>query len=165
MEIKDAKYLEIVDDILNNDDFLKLKEIEHHDRTRYDHSLKISYKAYKLAKKFKLDTNAVARAGLLHDFVISDKNRSKITRVKDTFTHPKKALKESKKRFSLSKKEENIILAHMFPINITLPKYKESWIVVLIDKTYGGIEMINMFKKDIYILMKKPFKLINNIKK
>ncbi|UKI57134.1 MAG: hypothetical protein L6V81_07045 [Clostridium sp.] len=29
---------------------------------------------------------------------------------------------------------ENIILRHMFPLNITPPKYKEAWVVTLMDK-------------------------------
>ena len=34
----------------------------------------------------------------------------------------------------MNKKVENIILRHMFPLNITLPRYKESWVVSLMDK-------------------------------
>ena len=34
----------------------------------------------------------------------------------------------------MNKTIENIILRHMFPLNITPPKCKESWIVSIMDK-------------------------------
>lgn len=51
----DKEYLDIVNDILYSKEFLKLKNCEHHGISRYDHSLKVSYKAYKYAKKHNLD--------------------------------------------------------------------------------------------------------------
>ena len=52
------------------------------------------------------------------------------------FVHAREALENSRNTFPdlMNKKVENIILRHMFPLNITLPKYKESWIVSLMDK-------------------------------
>ena len=54
------------------EEFLKLKKCEHHGISRFDHSLKVSYKAYKFAKKNNLDYKAVAVGGLLHDFFIDE---------------------------------------------------------------------------------------------
>ena len=34
----------------SSEDFQKLEEIEHHGITRYEHSLKVSYYAYKISK-------------------------------------------------------------------------------------------------------------------
>ena len=70
--MSDFEYVDIVSDIINNEEFLKLKFYRHHDNTRLDHCLKVSYNAYKLAKKFNLDYKAAARAGLLHDFFYGD---------------------------------------------------------------------------------------------
>ena len=70
--MSDFEYIDIVRDIINNEEFLKLKFYRHHDNTRLDHCLKVSYNAYKLAKKFNLDYKAAARAGLLHDFFYGD---------------------------------------------------------------------------------------------
>ena len=39
----DEKYIEIVNDILVNEEFNQIKDLEHHGMTRYDHSLKVSY--------------------------------------------------------------------------------------------------------------------------
>ena len=51
----DTKFFSIVNDILENDEFNKIKTIEHHGTTRYNHSLRVSYYSYKLAKFFKLN--------------------------------------------------------------------------------------------------------------
>ncbi len=44
--------------------------------------------------------------------------------------------------FSINKIEEDIILKHMFPLNIDIPKYRESWIVTVADKISASIEFI-----------------------
>ncbi len=141
----DLKYTLLVQDILENEDFCKLKYIEHHATNKYVHSLRVSYYAYKIAKILKLDVEAVARAGLLHDFAISKNGRDFKERFIETFTHPKVALMESKERFTLSEMEENIIVSHMFPFYIALPKYMESWLVVAVDKTIGSAELLKKF--------------------
>lgn len=155
----DLEYTVLVQDILENEDFCKLKSIEHHATNKYVHSLRVSYYAYRLAKMFNLNKEAVARAGLLHDFAISKNGRNFKERFIETFTHPKVALLESKKRFKLSSMEENIIVAHMFPFYIALPKYLESWLVVFVDKTIGSFEFFKKFSSrvayfaNLYILI------------
>ena len=41
----------------------------------------------------------------------------------------------------MNKKVENIILRHMFPLNIVPPKYLESWLITLTDK-YVSLEVV-----------------------
>ena len=72
----DLRYRKIVKNILDNEEFNKIKNIEHHGITRYDHSLKVSYYSYKIAKTLKLDYRQVARGGLLHDFFLSGEDRT-----------------------------------------------------------------------------------------
>lgn len=134
------EYRKIVYHILNNEEFNKIKEIEHHGVTRYQHSLRVSYYSYKIAKFLHLDYASVARGGLLHDFFLSDENRTKKERFVSTFVHPKKAVATSIKEFDLTEKEIDMIRSHMFPINIAIPKYIESWIVSLVDKVIGLAE-------------------------
>ena len=131
----DYEYQLIVEDILNHKEFLKTKEITHHGTTRYNHSLKVSYRAYKFAKLIGLDYNAVARAGLLHDFFLVDnKDISFREEVNTLWNHPVYAVKYASKFFKLSDKEQDIISTHMFPIGITrIPRYLESWIVSTVD--------------------------------
>ena len=47
---KDGEYLIIIDNILKNNEFKKMSDIKHHNTTRMDHSLKVSYYSYKIAK-------------------------------------------------------------------------------------------------------------------
>jgi uncharacterized protein len=63
--IIDEEYLQIVDNILNNKEFIQIENIKHHNTNRLDHSLKVSYNAYKVARILKLDYDQVARAGFI----------------------------------------------------------------------------------------------------
>lgn len=158
---KDSNYMNIVDHILKNDEFNEIKKIEHHGTTRYAHSLRVSYYSYKISKLLHLDYVETARAGLLHDFFISDEERNKKERFVSTFVHPKEAVDNSIRVFGLNEKEMNIIRSHMFPINITLPKYAESWVVSLVDKVVGSYEFGKKFGylANIYLLFLLNIKL------
>lgn len=133
----DAEYLSYVQDLINDEKLRKLDDIVHHHyTTRFKHSLYVSYVSYRLAKHFGLDAKATARAGLLHDFFLE--NREEIAVLEQgshNYVHPKLALENAKALTSLSKKEEDIILKHMFLCaKCSLPKYSESYIVTTIDK-------------------------------
>ena len=130
----DKQYLSIVQDILKDDEVLKLKEITHHGLDRLGHSLRVSYYSYKISKLFGLDYQSTARAGLLHDFFFeSSKGKKPTERLKNLVNHPKYALKNANDRFFLNNIEKNIIVSHMFPVSITVPRYIEGWIVNLTD--------------------------------
>lgn len=144
--IGDNRYNSIVNDILINEEFNKIKNIEHHGVTRFEHSLKVSYYAYKIADKINLNKNEVARAGLLHDFFLSKENRNLKEKFVSTFVHPKEAVENADKHFIISKREKNIIKSHMFPFYISIPIYKESWLVSLVDKVIGTCEFACKFK-------------------
>ena len=141
----DNEYIEIVNNILNNDEFNKIDNIEHHGISRLKHSLRVSYYSYKIAKALKLNYYNVARGGLLHDFFLSDKDRSDKERLLDTFTHPKRALEKASNTFDLNDMEKDIIVGHMFPIYKSIPKYSESWIVNLTDKVIGSYELLHHY--------------------
>ena len=81
---------------------------------------------------FRSNFQEVAKAGLLHDYFIRDPNISLNDKIKSTFTHPKLALKTANNNFNLSDMESDIIRTHMFPINLAVPKYAESWIVNIV---------------------------------
>lgn len=138
--LDDKEYYDIVSDIINNDEFDKIKKIEHHGITRYEHSLKVSYRSYKIAKALKLNAYETARAGLLHDFFISSNDQTKLNKCISTFTHPYKVVKTVSKNFNVSDRELDIIKTHMFPVNLSIPKYAESWVVNLVDKFIGTYE-------------------------
>ncbi|MBQ9181986.1 MAG: HDIG domain-containing protein [Bacilli bacterium] len=141
----DLEYVSIIENILDNKEYQKLKQIEHHGITRYDHCLKVSFYSYKVAHALRLDYESVARAGLLHDFFLSDNERTFKDRFVSVFVHPKFAVEKSSKEFNISDKEKDIIRTHMFPINPAIPKYAESWIVSIVDKFVALNEFSHKF--------------------
>ena len=164
-KIKDRTYQQIVDHILNNEEFNQIKRIEHHGVTRYEHSLKVSYYSYKIAKALHLNYEEVARGGLLHDFFMSNEDRDSKERIVSTFNHPKKAVQNATRVFQVNDLEADIIKTHMFPINASVPTYAESWVVNLVDKGIGGFELGKKFvyrfryALNLYVLF-----LLNSIK-
>lgn len=142
---QDNDYIELVSSILYNDKFNVIKNIEHHGITRYEHSIKVSYYAYKIAKLLKLDYESVARAGLLHDYFVTDANAKFKDRFKSTFLHPRISLKMASINFDVNNLEADIISSHMFPFGSTIPKYAESWLVNFIDKIIGSCEFLKKF--------------------
>ena len=142
---KNKEYKKIVKDILRNTEFKKLYNIEHHGISRMEHSVKISYYSYRIAKKLGMDYVSVARGGLLHDFFLDGDERNGKEKFLDTFTHPKRALNTSIENFNVNSIEKNIIVSHMFPIYKSIPKYKESILVNVIDKIIGGKELLRGF--------------------
>ena len=138
--------MSIVNNILDNEEFMKIKKIEHHGISRFDHSLKVSYYSYKIAKILHLDYEQTAVGGLLHDFFLSPENRTQKERMKSVFTHPKQAVEMARTQFELTKKEEDMIRSHMFPINLSVPKYAESWIVSMVDKCVATNEFAIKFR-------------------
>ena len=143
---KDLQYMSIVNNILDNDEFSKIKRIEHHGISRYDHSLKVSYYSYKIAKALHLDYEQTAVGGLLHDFFLSPEDRTQKDRLVSVFTHPKQAVDMAKSQFDLTTKEIDMIRSHMFPINLSVPKYAESWIVSMVDKCVATNEFAIKFR-------------------
>lgn len=143
---KDLQYMSIVNNILDNDEFLKIRQIEHHGISRYDHSLKVSYYSYKIAKALHLDYEQTAVGGLLHDFFLSPEDRTQKDRLVSVFTHPKQAVDMAKSQFDLTTKEIDMIRSHMFPINLSVPKYAESWIVSMVDKCVATNEFAIKFR-------------------
>lgn len=147
--IKDKEYLKIVDDILKCEDFTKMRDVKHHDSNRFEHSLKVSFYAYKVAKKLHLNYKDVARGGLLHDFFLErtvDYKKAKDKFKLYTTNHPKMAVVNAKKYFNINNKEEDIIRSHMFPIDIKIPKYAESWVVSSVDKVISVYEFSKKFR-------------------
>lgn len=142
----DQEYLDLVKEILESEIFLSRKNFNHHEnRSVYSHSLMVSIISYKIAKKIKADYKSAALGGLLHDFYYEDwqqNNKKTPLFKKHGFVHAREAVDNSNIHFPLimNSKIENIIKRHMFPLNITPPRYFESWIIMVVDK-YVSLEI------------------------
>ncbi len=124
-------------DISNHQEFLKLKTFYHHTHHIYDHVVRVAYLSYSFSKLFGLDYISSARGGLLHDFFLYDWREKKANDSKRSLhgeQHPFIALANAKLYFTVNKKEEDIIVKHMFPKTKLAPIYAESFVVSMMDK-------------------------------
>lgn len=161
----DLNYYRIVSDILDNNKFKKTINYRHHGMTRFDHSLKVSYYSYLIAKKIRLDYMAVARAGLLHDFFINEDMSAKKQKL-SMFFHPYYSLDNADKYFNLSEMEKDIIITHMFPtLPHKIPKFLESWLVSIVDKVVAVYEFYLSYGKIYAYKLSNLYLMILVIKK
>ena len=148
------KSIKSYNELINSE--LLMREVEfvqHGDFSVYDHSLYVAKTCVSIARKFNMDVDyeSLVKGALLHDYFLYDWHDASYDRSGlHGFRHPKVARDNASRDFSLNKKEENMILSHMFPLGISLPRYKESIILCLVDKycaTRETISGIKIFKK------------------
>lgn len=131
----DAEYMSYVGNLLVKPEVQKLSEYEqHHFCTRLDHVITVSYESYKIAQKMNLDARAVARAGLLHDLFYYDWRDTKFNLGTHAWIHPRVAVRNAEKITTLTAKEKDIIIKHMWGATLIPPKYPEGFIVTAVDK-------------------------------
>ena len=130
----------IVNDILINNEFKELDKELHHGISRMGHCIRVAKCTYRVTKKFNMNYKSATRAALMHDFY-TDRDLDTKNCFTALFDHPTKAVETASKYYSLTSLESNIIESHMFPFGYKMPKYKESWIVSLVDKTVAVYEM------------------------
>ena len=137
----DIEFLSYIEIILNNKEYQRRRTYMHHEGLSvYEHSLLVAYKSYKFAKKHKsFNIKDITIGAVLHDFYYNPwQNAPKSKKFKDShgFVHAREALENSKKHFPelINPLVEEIILRHMFPLNIKPPKHKEAWVVTYMDK-------------------------------
>ena len=134
MKEKDLyKFLLITNDILTNDNFLKLKNEPHHGNNRYDHSVRVAIKMYKAIPDKDPNKVKAVRASLLHDFFYRSE-MTNLTPMERYKYHPAYSIKNSIKNFNIGKLEREMIRTHMFPLTNKIPKNKYSYKLVLCDK-------------------------------
>mgnify|MGYP001852046506 CR=1 FL=1 len=141
--INDKEYMQIVKDIINNETVAEMKKYrQHYDINTFEHCLNVSYISYRICKKLKWDYKSMARGAMLHDLFLYDWRNSKKELNLDgyhAFVHPKIALENASKLYDLNDKEKDIIVKHMWPVTLSLPKYKESFVITLVDK-YSALQ-------------------------
>ena len=137
---KDKEFMSVAAPILQHKEFMKTKSIVHHGNTRYNHSVRVAYTAFRLSKALGFDTTSTIRGGALHDFFLVRDDKNLVTSTKMLIEHPKLAKENAINYFGVNEKEQNIIESHMFPISDVAPNSKEAWIVTLSDKLVAMFE-------------------------
>ncbi|HNX92620.1 MAG TPA: HDIG domain-containing protein [Syntrophomonas sp.] len=129
------EYRNCISDLTQNEMVRSLEEFTHHRNfTRLQHCLHVSYLSYLVCRKLGLDSQSAARGGLLHDFYFYDSHQVKPDRGNHYFCHPSIALENAARVFTLNEVEKDIIVKHMWPVTMSPPKYRESYVVMMMDK-------------------------------
>lgn len=152
VEVSNLEFEKIVEEIIRHKKVRQMKKFPHHcDTSCFQHSLNVSFYCYLICKKLKWDYVSAARAGMLHDLFLYDW-RKHYKKTGDRFhamTHPDVALRNAKQYFRINRKEEDIIRKHMWPLTIILPKYKETYVIIFVDKYCGLLEILQHYFLDV----------------
>lgn len=145
--MKEKEFNLIINDLINNETVLEMKKYYQHGSTScFEHCYNVAYVCYKMAKKLGLDYVSATRGAMLHDLFLYDWRTPKKDRVNKkmhTFTHGKIALNNATKLFKLNDTEKDMILRHMWPVTLKMPKTKEGFLLTLADKYCAIIETKN----------------------
>ncbi len=143
--IMNTGFYSCISDIIEHPQLLKLTKITHHiSTTRFQHCLNVSYYSYIVCRKLGLDARSAARAGLLHDLFFYDRKKYNLKKRKNqpshSLMHSMIALKNASELTEINPVERDIISKHMWPVTRALPKYRETYIITIIDKFCAVIE-------------------------
>ena len=133
--------------ITKQPEYQLLKSIPRHGNTNtYEHSIRVAYAAYRLARKMGVDPESAALVGLLHDFCLinyHDRSAGKVSRSWYCLHHPEEALQNASRILELSKEEQKAILSHMFPLALHVPSSSLALVLTLADKQVATAEGIS----------------------
>lgn len=141
------EFLEHVRPLLSNSMVRRLDlQSQHYKYTRLRHSVDVAYRCYFLSRLFGWQYSAsLAKAALLHDFFFLEEGMNSLTLFR---SHPQIAVENAAAITTLSPMEQDIIEKHMFFANFTLPRYKESVLLIVVDNLSFVAEMaISLFTR------------------
>ena len=144
-ELTDNSYYDCVSDIIMRKQVQELKNFTHHiSTTRFQHCVNVSYYSYIVCKKFRLNARSAARAGLLHDLFYYDRKQYNASRTKGQVSHSMQhslqASANAAELTDITSLERDMIEKHMWPATRPMPRYKETYIITVIDKYCAVLE-------------------------
>ena len=125
--------------------------IQHGSVTTYDHCIAVARLSFQMNRRLRIRAREkeLVRGALLHDYFLYDWHHW--DGPLHGPHHPKVALKNAKRDFSLTKREENIIRSHMWPLTLFhYPRTREAVIVCIADKICSARETLFARKKPRY---------------
>ncbi|KIR02148.1 hypothetical protein P261_00962 [Lachnospiraceae bacterium TWA4] len=134
-------------DILSTENMqLEKQFMQHGNISVFMHSVLVACLALKIAHylHLKVDEQSMVRGALLHDYFLYDWHIPDKSHNLHGFTHAGVALQNANRDFDLNEIEQDVIKKHMFPLNITPPKYKESILVCIADKISAFLETFHL---------------------
>ena len=139
-------------DILHSENFQKTRHhIQHGTMPVYRHCLDVAKQSIQINKALGLGCSErdLIRGALLHDYFLydwHDKNRENYQKLHG-FYHPGIALKNARKEYHLTRREEDIIKKHMWPLTVVPPLCREAWVVTAADKYCSLLETLKIWKR------------------
>lgn len=133
------------DDVLHSKGMHSERQyIQHGDVSVYEHCLHVAFFSLLFAEWLHLsvDRRSLIRGALLHDYFLYDWHISDPSHRLHGLHHARKALRNAARDFRLTERERNIIDTHMFPLNLRIPRYRESILVCLADKYCAVLETV-----------------------
>ena len=147
-ELKGNEFEELLHDLTSHEIVKEMQNYrQHYNCSCYDHCKKVAFYTYLYCKKHHLDYVSATRAAMVHDLFLYDwRIKSEKSPRFHGFKHPRIALCNACKYFLLNEKEKDIILKHMWPLTIALPRYKEGYVVSFADKYSTLYECFDYYK-------------------
>ena len=121
------------------DKVLRLHVIANSD-TQADQALKL---------RVRVDMRSMIRGALLHDYFLYDWRDGEAGHDLHGFKHARRALLNAERDFELSAIARDVIVKHMFPLNITPPRYRETVFVTVADKVCA----VREFSKSVWWML------------
>lgn len=150
-QIREEQFMELIKDYFESDIVKQMDNyIQHGTTTTLKHCENVAWVSYLINKKLRLnaDEKELVEAAMLHDLYLYDWHDGEPCRKTHGFDHPEIARDNAVKYFGISKKEQEAIHSHMWPLNITrIPKSREALIICLADKYCAIIETIRLNKR------------------
>lgn len=124
---------------------LEKKFIQHGNITCFEHSIAVAYTSLWLVHRLHIraDIRSLVRGALLHDYFLYDWHHKDASHRWHGLHHAHRAIKNAHRDFRLNAVEADIIRKHMFPLNPSLPRYRESVIVTCADKICAICEVFS----------------------
>ena len=140
---KDSRFFSYIGDLYCTDEVQSMRQYPQHSTVnRLDHIRAVTYMSFILSEKLSRNTKAATRAALLHDLTYYDWHDPDYSHRPHGLRHPRFAAFNAKLlNPDITKKEERIILRHMWPLTPLPPSSIEGLIVTFSDKYCASREM------------------------
>lgn len=149
--LKEKRFKQLLEEYNNSEIIRQMDNYIHHGHTTtLEHCQNVAWVSYLINKKLKLnaDEKKLIELSMMHDLFLYDWHDKRPERKTHAFDHPDIACNNAIKHFDISKKDQEIIRSHMWPINIRrIPKSKEAIILCIADKYCALIETLRINDK------------------
>lgn len=147
----EKEYHQLINELKNDFRIKRMKCFVHHRfYSAYNHTLRVVTESIKAASNSKndYDMKSLILGAFLHDYFLYDWRDKNSGSHLHAFTHPRKALENAARDFSINAIVEDIIKTHMWPLTIKdFPHTKEAKLICKIDKIVAFKECFQFRRK------------------